>query len=180
MSQSTGGGGASRGMLDFIESRRSVRRFTPEPVTDDEIRYLLEAAMAAPSANDRRPWEFVVVRDPASRAELAKVHRYSGMAAQAPVVFAVCGREAESDLWMDDCAAATENLLLEAVSLGLGGVWVGIHSTAANEAKVRAILGIPDTVRVLCLIPIGHPAESPAARTRYEAAHVHSERYGQR
>ena len=163
--------------LPFIESRRSVRRFTAEPVADADVQRLLEAAMAAPSAMDRRPWEFVVVRDPALRAELGRTHQYSGMAERAPVVFVVCGREADSTHWMVDCSAATENLLLEAVSLGLGAVWVAVFPSVENETKVRALLGMPDDLRVLCLVPLGHPAESPAPRSKFDAARVHFDRF---
>ena len=166
--------------LPFIESRRSIRKFTSEPVTDDDVQRLLEAAMAAPSASNSRPWEFVVVRNLKLRAALAQVHPYSGMAADAPVVFVVCGNEADSAHWVVDCAAATENLLLEAVSLGLGGVWVGIYPTASHEAKVRELLGIPDGVRPLNLVPIGHPAEMRRPRTQFEGAHVHYDRFGAR
>jgi nitroreductase len=165
--------------LEFIESRHSIRKFTDEPVSDEQIRKLLTAAMAAPSANNRQPWEFVVVRDRAARAELAQVHRYSGMAAQAPVVFVVCGRESVSRHWAVDCSAATENLLLEAVSLGLGAVWVGIYTTPEHEATVRGLLGIPDDLRVLCLVPLGHPAETRVGTTRFDPARAHFERFGQ-
>jgi nitroreductase len=164
--------------LAFLESRHSIRKFTDEPVSDEHIHKLLAAAMAAPLANNRQPWEFVVVRDPAARAKLAQVHRYSGMAAQSPVVLVVCGREAVSRHWAVDCAAATENLLLEAVSLGLGAVWVGIYTTPEHESTVRAALGIPDDLRVLCLVPLGHPAETRAGTSRFDPERAHFERFG--
>ena len=99
-------------MMVDLKSRRSIRKYTSEPVTDEQITTLLEAAMAAPSAVNRKPWEFMVVRDANLRKQLSKVHPWAGMAAAAPVVFVVCGRPNDSDHWVEDCSAATENLLL--------------------------------------------------------------------
>lgn len=165
-------------LLDFIRSRRSVRKYTDEPVTESDIQKLLEAAMAAPSGRNLRPWEFVVVTDAATRAELSKSHPAAAMAASAPVVFVVCGREPDSFHWIVDGAAATENLLLAAVALGLGGVWLGIYPYPDREAHVRQVVGLPDNVRPLCMLPIGHPAESPESRTQFDVAHVHRNRFG--
>ena len=165
-------------ILDLIKSRRSVRKYTAEPIAEADIQKLLEAAMAAPSGRNLRPWEFVVVTDPALCAELSRSHPGGAMAAQAPVVFVVCGRESDSFHWIVDGAAATENLLLEAVSLGLGGVWLGVYPYPEREAHVRRVVGLPDEVRPLCMVPVGHPAESPEPRTQYDAAHVHRNRFG--
>jgi nitroreductase len=134
--------------------------------------------MAAPSADDIRPWAFVVVRDPARRRNLAETHPWSRMCADAPVVFTVIGDPAASDHWIDDCSAATENLLLAVAGLDLGAVWVGIYPHSRYEAHVRHVLGIPDRLRVLCLVPVGHPAENKSPRTRYEESKVHHETFG--
>ena len=166
--------------LDFIKSRRSIREYTAEPVRPEQVQAMLEAAMAAPSGMDTRPWEFVVVTDAEKRRQLAQTHRYSGMAASAPVVFVVCGREGASRYWVEDCSAATENLLLEAVSLGLGGVWVAVYPTPERETHVRQVLGLPADVRPLCMVPVGHPAELRPPRTKFDAARVHYDRFGQR
>jgi len=129
--------------------------------------------MAAPSASNIQPWEFIVVRDPTLRQQLAQVHPWSGMAADAPVVFVVCGRPSDSHHWVEDCSAATQNLLLAATALGLGGVWVAMYPRNQCEDHVRAILRLPETWRPLCLVPVGHPAETKAARTQYDAQRVH-------
>lgn len=164
-------------MLDLIKERRSVRKYTAEPVSDDDIRDILEAAMAAPSANNSQPWEFVVVRDDGLRQQLADTHPWSGMCADAPVVFVICGDPARSDHWVEDTSAATENLLLAVTALDLGAVWIGIYPRLERERHVREVLQIPDSIRVLCLVPVGHPAESKQARTQYDEARVHYDRY---
>ena len=164
-------------MLDLIKKRRSIRAYTDEPVSDAEVKVLLEAAMAAPSANNLRPWEFVVVLKDGLRQRLAKVHPWSQMCAGAPVVFVICGDERRSDHWVGDTSAATENLLLAAVALDLGAVWVGIYPRPQRETHVRSVLGIPQGLRVLCLVPVGHPAESKPPHTKYDEGKVHYDRY---
>jgi nitroreductase/predicted RNA-binding protein len=162
----------------WILRRRSIRAYTGTPVTDAEVQALLQAAMAAPSANDVRPWAFVVVRDPARHRALAETHEWSAMCADAPAVIAVLGDPAASEHWTEDCSAATENLLLAAAGLGLGAVWVAVSPRPEREAHVRRVLGIPERLRVLCLLPLGHPAEHKHPRTRYEESKVHRETFG--
>ncbi|MHB1416149.1 MAG: nitroreductase family protein [Chloroflexota bacterium] len=164
-------------VLEAIAKRRSVRRYTSQALTDEEVHTLLEAAMSAPSANDSRPWEFIVVTDPALRKQLSQTHQWSTMAADAPVVFVMCGDERRSIHWVEDASAATENLLIQAATMGLGGVWVALYPRQEREQKVRAALGIPDEIRPLCLVPVGHPASSPSPRTRYEERFVHHDRF---
>jgi nitroreductase len=164
-------------LLDTIKKRRSIRRYTDQAVTDQQIRQLLEAAMAAPSGSNIQPWEFVVVRDPDLKKQLAQTHTWSSMAADAAVVFVVCGNERASHHWVEDASAATENLLLAATALGLGAVWVGIHPNADREAHLRKVLDIPEGIRVLCLVPVGHPAESKPPRTQYQESKVHYEEW---
>lgn len=164
-------------MLDLIKQRRSIRQYTNQNVSEEQVRQLLEAAMSAPSGSARDPWHFIVVRDAATRQKLAATHTFSDMCARAPIVIAVCGDEKVSDHWISDGAAATENLLLAATALGLGAVWVGIYPRAESEAHVREVLGIPPHIRILCLIPVGHPGEEKPPRTRYNPAKVHNEKF---
>ena len=159
-------------MLDMIKKRRSIRKYTDQAVTDEQIRQLLEAAMAAPSGSNIQSWEFVVVRDPDLKRQLAQTHTWSHMAADAAVVFVVCGNERASHHWIADASAATQNLLLAVTALGLGAVWVGIYPGADREAYVRQVLAIPDEIRILCLVPVGHPAESKPPRTQYKESKV--------
>jgi nitroreductase len=99
------------------------------------------------------------------------------MCADAPVVLVVCAHEERSSHWVEDASAATENLLLAAASLDLGAVWVAIYPTPQYEAHVRQVLNVPQAVRILCLVPVGHPAESKPARTQYDQRKVHDETY---
>lgn len=166
--------------LDLILKRRSIRAYTDSPVSNEQVDALLRAAMAAPSANDVRPWAFVVVRDAERRKALAKIHQWSSMCADAPLVIAVLGDPEESLHWVEDCSAATENLLLAVAGLDLGAVWVAVYPHADREARVRQILGIPEQFRVLCLVPVGQPAETKSPRTRYEASKIYDETFGNR
>jgi nitroreductase len=165
-------------MLDTIIKRRSIRVYTQQDVTPKEVETLLEAAQAAPSANDSRPWAFVVVRDAGRRAALAQTHPWSGMCASAPVVIAVLGDPQVSRHWIEDCSAATENLLLAVTALELGAVWVAVYPEPARENHVRGVLTIPGNLRVLCLVPVGRPAESKAPRRRVETDKVYFETLG--
>ena len=164
-------------VLNMIKKRRSIREYTDQVVTDEQIRQLLEAAMAAPSGSNIQPWEFVVVRGPDLKRQLAQTHTWSSMAADAAAVFVVCGNERASHHWIADASAATQNLLLAVTALGLGAVWVGIYPGADREAYVRQVLAIPEGIRVLCLVPVGHPAESKPARTQYRESKVHYEEW---
>ncbi|MFW6135375.1 MAG: nitroreductase family protein [Chloroflexota bacterium] len=164
-------------MLDLINKRRSIRNYTDEPVSDADVRTLLEAAMAAPSADNLQPWEFIVVRDPDLRHQLARTHPWSDMCADAPVVFVVCANERRASHWVEDASAATENLLLAAAGLDLGAVWVGVYPNSRNEEHVRQALDIPGELRVLCLVPVGHPAESKPPHTKYDERKVHYDGY---
>jgi nitroreductase len=166
--------------MDWILKRRSIRVYAVAPVTDEQVETLLRAAMAAPSANNVRPWAFVVVRDAEQRKALAKIHKWSSMCAKAPVVIVVLGEPETSQHWVEDCSAATENLLLAAAGLDLGAVWVAIYPHVDCEARVRQLLKIPEPFRVLCLVPVGRPAETKSPHSRYEASKVHVETFGNR
>ncbi|MGC8873660.1 MAG: nitroreductase family protein [Chloroflexia bacterium] len=164
-------------MTEWIRRRRSIRKYTGQPLSEGQIRELLEAAMAAPSASNRQPWEFVIVQDRRGRERLAATHPWSRMCAKAGAVFVVCGYPERSRHWVEDCSAATENLLLAATSLGLGAVWVAVYPDEQAERFVRGELGIPSEVRVLCLVPVGYPAEEKPPHTKYDPARVHYERW---
>jgi nitroreductase len=158
----------------MIFSRRSIRAYTDEPVSQDDVQSLLEAGMAAPSSTNLKPWHFVVVTDRDLLLALAEAHPYGKMLARAPLAIAVCGDPAVSGAWVVDCSAATENILIAAAGLGLGGVWLGCHGAPERVEAVRTILGIPDTIGVLSLLSIGHPAETKPARTQFDPARVHT------
>lgn len=153
----------------FIFQRRSIRRYTSEAVSDEQIQILLEAAMAAPSANNIRPWHFVVVTDRKLLDTLADAHPYGKMLKEATLAIAVLGEVSRSPrYWVQDCSAATENLLLAAAGLGLGAVWLGVHPREERNTPVMEVLRIPDQFRVLSLVSLGNPAEVKEPRTQYE------------
>ena len=158
--------------------RRSVRRYTGEPVTDREIRDLLEAAMAAPSAVAKDPWDFVIVRGRENLDKLADILPNGPMLRQADAAVIVCGdltrahRNQESYM-VQDCSAAIENILLSASLLGLGACWLGVHPNVERMTPIRKMFGIPESILPVAAIALGHPAEAPAPRTRFRAEAVH-------
>ena len=151
--------------------------YTDEAVSEGELQNLLEAGMAAPSASNRKPWRFVVVSDRETLDALAVAHPYGKMLARAGAAIAVCGDPGISSWWVQDCSAATENILVAAAALGLGAVWLGSHGNPEREEAIRAVLGIPDEIGVLSLLSIGHPAEQKEHRTQYDARRVHKNRW---
>jgi nitroreductase len=160
--------------IDFILARRSIRSYTSEEVRDEDLTRLLEAGMAAPSANNEKPWHFVVVKDRTTLGRLAEAHPYGKMLAGAGAAIAVCGDAETAPIsWIQDCSAATENILIAAAALELGAVWLGCHPREERVNAIRGILGIPDSLGVLSLISIGHPAEAKEPRTQYDEARVH-------
>ncbi|MGD8466122.1 MAG: nitroreductase family protein [Anaerolineae bacterium] len=161
-------------LLDLMQSRRSIRKFTDEPVTDGQVETMLQAAMAAPSAQDLRPWHFVVIRQRQVLDEMAEVHKYAYMLERAPLAIVVCGdTEVSKKYWVEDGCAATQNLLLAATALGLGGVWISLYPKKKHQRTVRDLLDIPDHIGVLCVLALGYPAEKKEARTKYDPELVH-------
>jgi nitroreductase len=168
----------SKELIQTIFDRRSIRKYTAEPVSEADIKTLLEAAMAAPSAANRKPWHFIVVTERQTLDKLAEAHPHGKMLFEATLCIAVCGDLTTSErFWVQDCSAATENLLLAATALSLGAVWLGVYPREDRIAAVRQVLGIPETIAPLNLISIGHPAEEKEPRTQYDEARVHRERW---
>ncbi len=166
--------------METILTRRSIRKYTGRPVSDELVTQLLRAAMAAPSAANQQPWQFVVVRDQGVLEAIASASPYSGMTKQAQVAVVVCAdlsREATPGYWAQDCAAATENLLLAAHSLGLGAVWLGFYPREERVAALAEILGTPENVVPFAVVPIGYPAEDPGPVDRFDTSRIHLERW---
>jgi nitroreductase len=164
--------------IELLMTRRSIRSYTDEPVSDQDVETVLRAAMAAPSAGNQQPWHFVVIRDRSTMARIMEVHPYSKMLSEASVCIAVLADlslERHEGYWVQDASAATQNLLLAAHALGLGAVWLGVHPRKDRESGVRQILGLPDSVRCLSLVSIGHPAEEAGRADRYDPSRVHHE-----
>lgn len=164
-------------LKEVLLKRRSVRKFTDEPVSEEMIDELMHAAMSGPSACNKKPWEFYVVTNPEKMEELKGASKFTKFNAKLAIV--VCGNLLHAlplkmaNYWIQDCSAATENILLRVTDLGLGAVWCGVHPQKGAEERVRKMLDIPKTQIPLNVIFIGHPAEEPEARDQYDEARVH-------
>jgi nitroreductase len=163
-----------------IFERTSVRHFTDEPVPREAIRRLLEAAMQAPSAGNQQPWEFIVVQNPTRLKALAGVSPYAAPLAVAPLGIIVLFKEAKlrfPECWQQDLSACTQNILLEAVHLGLGAVWLGIAGFAYRVNAVKKLFKLPDGVSAFAAIAVGYPAEKKKATLRFSESRVHHESF---
>jgi len=162
--------------LEAILTRRSIRRYTAEPVADDLIKKLLEAAMYAPSAHNQQPWQFIVIQDREVLNKIPEFHPYSSMLKSAPLAILVCGdssRFKSPYFWPQDCAAATQNILLAARALGLGAVWMGVYPKENLMDGLRTLLNIPKEIFPFSLIAIGHPAEEKPKPERFDEQRIH-------
>lgn len=161
-----------------IMTRTSVRAFTNQNVETDKIEKLLRAAMAAPSAMDKRPWHFIVVTDPDQLTAIAQQTPNARMAARAPLAIVVCGdmnKEAdgwERDYWIQDVSAATENILLAAHGMGLGAVWTGTWPSQERCAAVANIVGAPDNIIPFATIVIGYPEGEVNVKDKWDVANI--------
>lgn len=164
-------------LYKVLYERRSIRSYIEgKPVEKEKIIKLLEAAMAAPSACNIQPWEFIVVSEEKTISAIKEsIKKYGKW--NAPLIVVVCGYTEfipwEGDSWKLDCAAAIENMLLAAVVLGLGSVWIG----GSDPQKIRRILDIPDNVHPMGLVYFGYPSEEKPPRTQYRHQAVHWEKY---
>lgn len=165
---------ARQAVVDRFYARRSVREFTPEPIDDSLILDLLKVGMAAPSAGNWQPWEFLVVRDEGKKRELASSSPFTSFLTKAPLVLVVLGKR-ENEWARFDCALASENILLAASQLGLGGVYTGLDPE--RDRKAREILAIPDDYVIFNFLILGKPARVPAPHTKYNPARVHFETF---
>ena len=168
-------------IFDALHTRRSIRVFTPGPLPEGSLRILLGAAMTAPSAGNAQPWRFVVVEDRTLLHKAADIHPYAAMSRNAALAILVCGdltREKYPGYWVQDCAAATQNLLLAAHGLGLGAVWCGVHPDAGRSQAFQALVGLPASVLPLSWVPIGLPGQQAVHKDRYDASLVSRNIYG--
>jgi len=149
--------------LEAIKQRRSVRGFRPDPVERELIEQLVDCGRLAPTAVAIEPWEFVVVTDEEMRTRIADTTDYGKFIAEAPACIAVFCKDTK--YYLEDGCAATENILLAAAALGLGACWVaGDKKRYADE--VRRLLAVPEGHRLVSLLPVGYPADSPAAKRK--------------
>lgn len=167
-------------ILDAIATRTSIRKYQDRPVAKETINAMLRAAMAAPSARNSQPWRFVVVSDRSVLNQLADALTYGGMLRHAPLAVVVAGAPTDEPgerYWVQDCSAATQNLLLSAHALGLGAVWLGVHSVPDREVNVARVVGLPEGTKPLCVVSIGYPDGDHSPQDKYDPEKVHWEKW---
>lgn len=166
-------------VFEAIKSRRSIRKYTKDPVPEDLIVKILDAGRWAPSASNRQPWSFIVLKDEEVRRKIAEATTYGKFLAEAPLGIAVVVDPQASTHPAEDGAIAAQNMLLAAHALGLGACWIGSYNSFYEE-KIKTILSIPKNKRLLSIISIGFPAESPT-KTRKELRQiVFTDQYGKK
>ena len=164
----------SEAVFQNILTRSSIREYTAEPVSRTTLDSLCRAAMAAPTAKDQRPWKFVVIDDKAVLQELASALPYAQALKTVPAAIAICGDPTLMDedhrpteWWVEDCSAATQNILLVAHSLGLGAVWLGVYPAETLVASVSNTLKLPSNLIPLSIVALGHPKGTAQPKDKY-------------
>jgi nitroreductase len=170
-------------VFEAMHTRRSIRKFQQKPISADVVRDLLGAAMMAPSAGNQQPWQFVVISDAQMLGKVPTINPHADMAAQAPLAILVCGDlslEKYAGFWVQDCSAATQNLLLAAHGKGLGGVWTAVYPIQDRVEAFKRLCSLPETVVPLVLVVLGYPAESPDGGDRFLPDRVHRNSWSSR
>lgn len=167
-------------VLTAIMTRRSIRTFDERPIPEELCEKLLRAAMAAPSARNAQPWQFIVIDHRATLMEIATRFPNAQPARTAPLGILVCGDlslELSKGYWVIDCAAAAQNILLAAHGLGLGALWTGVYPRENRVEGLRDIFEIPEHVVPHSLVLVGYPAESPEPLDRFDVKRIHRNRW---
>ncbi len=163
-------------LMEALLTRRSVRRFEPKPVPLETIQTLLRAAMQAPSAANAQPWHFIIITERQLLEKVTEFHPAAECLHQAQVAILVCGDERlekRPDRWIQDCSAATQNILLAAHANGLGAVWLAIHPDPLRIDNIRSMMGLPNPIHPLSLIAVGYPARVPQPANRFKLDRIH-------
>jgi len=170
--------------IEAILTRRSIRRFSPEPLDDKTIETLLRAGMAAPTALNMQPWEFILVRDKSRLRAISEIIPYGKMLPDANLGMLICGDmhrspEQKSELlfWVLDCAAAAQNVLLAAHGLGLGSVWLGVFPRQERMIKISELFRLPPHIQPHCVLALGHPGEDGVVKNKYDPRKIHREEW---
>ncbi len=168
-------------IFEAIATRRSIRKFNDKTVRDADIKKLLQAAMAAPSAGNSQPWRFIVVRDKEGLEAIAANNPYAQMAKEASVCIVVCAdlnAEKYQGFWPQDCSAAIQNMLLAARALGIGTVWTGVTPIAERAAAYKKYFELPEHAEVLGIVACGYPEQPFTERNTYSEEKVFTEKWG--
>lgn len=167
-------------VLEAILNRRSIRRYTDRPISDEIIQTLLKAAMYAPSAVNKQPWHYIVFRDRKIMEKINTFHQNAAMLMQANAAILVCwDEELQHDTGYGpvDCSAATQNILLAAYGLGLGSVWVGLYPRAERMNSIHDLFALPQHIRPFSIISLGYPAEDKKMPVRFDPDRIHFEKW---
>lgn len=167
-------------ILEAINSRRSVRKFTGEAINEQDIKTILQAGFQAPSAHNLEPREFVVVRDIKIIEEIAQFHKYAKMLPQAGCGIIICGDNTKQDVpgfIISDCSASIQNMLLAAHGLGLGAVWCGIYPREHLIKGMVDVLNLPEHIIPVGMVVVGVKTETPSPVDRYNEEKIHYNRW---
>ena len=162
--------------IQEIINRRSIRSYKSDAVTDEQIEQVLRAAMAAPSAGNQQPWEFIIVTDRTLLTKITEIHPHSKMLLEAPAAIVVCGnmtREKHAEFWVQDCSASVQNMLLEATHQGLGTVWLGVHPRRDRVDGLKKLFKLPESVIPFAVIALGYAKEQPSPVDRFNPDYIH-------
>lgn len=176
------GSNATEAVIENIMTRTSIRQFTDRQIAKDTLENIVKAGMAAPSAVNAQPWAFVVVTEKAVLDSLNSVHPHSNLKTATAAII-VCGdlkKALEGDgqeYWVQDCSAATENILLAAHAYGLGAVWCGVYPIKERVDAVKGVLGIPEDIVPLNIVTMGYPDESPEPKNKFKEENIHFQKW---
>jgi nitroreductase len=166
--------------FEVILTRRSIRKYKKQAIPEQIVQKLLQAACNAPSAGNQQPWHFVLLDDRKILNVIHTFHPSAKMLAEADKALLVCGDlnlEKFKGYWMIDCAAATENILLAAHSLGLGACWLGLYPREGRVAGMRKLLHLPSNIIPFALVSLGYPGEIKPKENRYNPSRIHHNKW---
>ncbi len=157
-------------------TRRSIRKYEDKQIELKALEELIRIGMSAPSAGNQQPWEFIIIDDREKLDKIPDIHPYSEMIKDAPAAILICGTPQTckyKDYWVQDCSAATQNILLAINALGLGGVWLGIYPLEERITGMRNLLDIPESITPFALISLGYPNEELKYIDRFDSKRIH-------
>lgn len=169
--------------IQLIQTRVSVRQFTGEKISNEQIQTLLHCAMAAPTAMNKQPWAFIVITEDSLLQQMGQAFPFSRCGNGAACAFVMCGDMSKAlpgegqGFWINDVSAATENLLLAAHAMGLGAVWTGVYPSTDRTPQVQQMLGLPENILPMCIVPVGVPAEQPEIKNKFCEDNIHYNRW---
>ncbi|KJR47179.1 NADPH nitroreductase [Desulfosporosinus sp. I2] len=168
--------------LKTIITRRSIRKYVDQPISEDQVQWMLRAAMNAPSAGNEQPWEFLVITNRDKLKKVPEFHPYSKMLPGAALAILVVAdpskvkyEEELRQLWIQDCSAATQNILLAAHSLGLGAVWLAVYPDSLRLKGIRELFNIPEEMVPFSIVSLGYPVGTKLAEDHYDETRIHRE-----